>query len=130
MNEQTIKNWTRISEYDLETAAAMLKTGRYLYVAYTCQQAIEKILKAIYVKEKNETPPYTHNLRRLASELSILNLLGEKHLDFIDIINSYYIEARYSEEIEKLTKNINKVKAAEILNNTKELYQWLKTKTI
>lgn len=130
MNEKTIQNWLAIAQYDLETAKAMLKSGRYLYVAYTCQQSIEKIIKAIYVQEKKTTPPYTHNLRRLISELLVLNSLTEKQLNIIDIINSFYLESRYSEEIEQLANNINKTKATEIYINTKELFQWLKTKII
>lgn len=38
--------WAEMSDYDLETAEAMLATGRYLYVAFMCHQTIEKILKA------------------------------------------------------------------------------------
>lgn len=39
--------WIEMSDYDLETADAMLLTGRYLYVGFMCHQTIEKILKAI-----------------------------------------------------------------------------------
>ena len=38
--------WVEMSDYDLETASAMLTTGRYLYVGFMCHQANEKILKA------------------------------------------------------------------------------------
>ncbi len=36
-----------MSDYDLETANAMLLTGRYLYVGSCAIQTIEKILKVI-----------------------------------------------------------------------------------
>lgn len=39
--------WIEIAKYDLETAEAMLKSKRYLYVGFMCHQSIEKILKAI-----------------------------------------------------------------------------------
>jgi HEPN domain-containing protein len=42
MGEKIIKNWIALAEYDFETAKAMLDSGRYLYVAFTCQQVIEK----------------------------------------------------------------------------------------
>jgi HEPN domain-containing protein len=61
MSEKIIQNWLALAEYDLKTAQAMLQTERFLYVAFACQQAMEKLLKAVYVKEKNQTPPYTHN---------------------------------------------------------------------
>ena len=37
--------WVEMSDYDVETADAMLATGRYLYVGFMCHQTIEKILK-------------------------------------------------------------------------------------
>ena len=49
-----------MANYDLETAKAMLKTKRYLYVGFMCNQVIEKILKAYFVKIKKVQPPYTH----------------------------------------------------------------------
>ena len=52
--EKVVSEWVEISEYDLKTAEAMLATARYLYVAFMCQQAIEKILKALYVQQKGE----------------------------------------------------------------------------
>ncbi|MGC9352319.1 MAG: HEPN domain-containing protein [Mariniphaga sp.] len=39
-----------LSDYDFETAKAMLETGRYLYVGFMCHQTLEKLLKAYYTK--------------------------------------------------------------------------------
>ena len=39
--------WIEMSDYDLETADAMLLTGRYLYVGFMCHQTIEKIRRHI-----------------------------------------------------------------------------------
>ena len=84
MNEKTIKNWLDLARYDLETASAMLARGRYLYVAFTCQQAIEKLLKALFVKTKNCTPPYTHNLLKLCDETGLMSELSGAHLALIE----------------------------------------------
>ncbi len=48
--EDRIQYWIDLADYDLETAKAMRQTQRYLYVGFMCHQAIEKILKAYYVK--------------------------------------------------------------------------------
>jgi HEPN domain-containing protein len=37
------QRWRELALYDLGTADAMLSAGRYLYVLFCCQQAIEKI---------------------------------------------------------------------------------------
>lgn len=62
MNDKIVRNWLSLAEYDLATAEAMFLMHRYLYVAFMSQQAIEKILKACYVKYHQSTPSYTHSL--------------------------------------------------------------------
>ena len=99
MNEKTILNWLQLAEYDYVTAKAMLKSKRYLYLAFACHQTLEKILKALYVKEKESTPPYTHNLVKLAEELAIFSKVDNKSGKFIEEMNSYYIQTRYTEDI-------------------------------
>jgi hypothetical protein len=42
-------HWEDIASYDLETAESMLKSGRYLYVVFMCQQSIEKLAKGLHV---------------------------------------------------------------------------------
>ena len=39
--DSKVTYWTEMSDYDLETAEAMLTTGHYLYVAFMCHQTIE-----------------------------------------------------------------------------------------
>lgn len=60
-----VAHWVERAEYDLETAKAMLDTARYLYVAYMCQQAVEKLLKTLIAQQNKENLPI-HNLNRLA----------------------------------------------------------------
>lgn len=125
---KTILNWIKISDYDLDTAVAMLKSKRYLYVAFTCQQCIEKLMKALYVRLHSTSPPYTHNLIRLSELAEIENDLNKEQREIINTLNAYYIKTRYSEELEKLSKRINKKNAEQILTRTQKLAAWLKKK--
>jgi len=114
MSKKIIDNWLSLAEYDLATAHDMSKAKRYLYVAFMCQQAVEKILKACYVKQHTSTPPYTHNLLRLIKELEFKDKMGDEMIAAIEELNSYYIESRYTE-----------AKAVSVLNSTKELFVWI-----
>ena len=69
--EHITKKWLERARYDLRTAEAMLETRRYLYVAFMCQQNLEKTLKAIYTHKRKEIPPRTHNLLYLIELLKI-----------------------------------------------------------
>ncbi len=87
--------WKELSDYDMETADAMFKSGRYLYVGFMAHQAIEKILKAYFVRIKNETAPFSHSLSFLAKQSDIYKGFSEEQKDFIDLLEPMNIEARY-----------------------------------
>jgi len=61
--------WIEHSDYDFVTAKAMLKASRYLYFSFMCQQAVEKLLKAIITLRLKVTPPRIHDLSKLAAML-------------------------------------------------------------
>ena len=125
MSSRIEQNWLSLAEYDLATAKAMLQTERYLHVAFMCQQAIEKVLKACYVRRRASTPPYTHNLLRLIKELTFEGEMGDEMMEAIEDLNSYYIESRYTEDIEELTSQLTEAKATSILESTEGIFQWL-----
>ena len=77
--------WLKIAQYDLDTADSMLKTGRYLYVGFMCNQSIEKLLKGIYSDKFNSVPPRIHNLAKL---LKLVDLDKEIPIDLLDFLNA------------------------------------------
>lgn len=122
--QESVKEWFEISEYDLQSAEAMFSTGRYLYVAFMSQQAIEKILKAIYIKKNNELPPRTHNLIYLVDVLKLV--MDVDAMATLSRLNQYYIQGRYPGERMQLAKDMDNAKAKELLDNTKEIWGCLK----
>lgn len=116
--KQDILEWIKLSDYDLETARAMQKTGRYLYVLFCCQQAIEKRLKAALINITDEFPPKTHDLIKLI-ELTKIALTAEQRL-FLRKLTAYYIETRYPEEVKELSKKVTKVLANTYLKDSEE----------
>jgi HEPN domain-containing protein len=101
---EKVQYWVGISDYDIETAKAMLLSSRYLYVGFMCHQATEKILKAYFSKHFEETPPFIHNLRVLAEKCNVYEFLSESEKDLIDELIPLNIEARYPTYKEKLLK--------------------------
>lgn len=126
MNEKTINNWLLQSDYDFQTAEAMLRTGRYLYVAFMCQQSVEKLFKALFVRLKAQTPAYTHNLIKLVDDCSLTENIPAEYYDFIIELNAYYIETRYNEDIIEISRKLGPEEAESIYNKAVELIRWLK----
>jgi len=123
-----IKYWIELSEYDLETAEAMLKTKRFLYVGFMCHQAVEKMLKGYYVSVKREEPPYTHNLAKLSSETGLYKLMSDERKDFLDYIQPMNIKARYPGYRKEILKDLNSDVCKDIIDNTKKSIKWIKSK--
>lgn len=120
------EKWAAQAHYDLDTAKAMLDSGRYLYVLFCCQQAIEKMLKAIIAKKTGEFPPRWHNLERLA-ECASLDLSADQGR-FCRRMSSFYIQMRYPEELQSIGSTVTPAFAAESYTTTEEMVQWLSSK--
>ena len=118
--------WIEMSDYDLETAEAMLATGRYLYVGFMCHQTIEKILKARWSNRLEEPPLKIHSLSRLAERTGLDKELPEERMGFIDRLEPLNIEARYPSYKERLMKSLTQEYCKWLLAQTKDLQQWIK----
>lgn len=125
--DKYISHWLERAEYDLETAMAMLEAKRYLYVAYICQQAIEKLLKAIIAQHGKENLPI-HNLNRLAELAELSGELRGEQVDLMAELTAYNIEARYGDYKESLSEVVDIQRAKRLYDQTKELFQWLSNK--
>ncbi len=126
--DSKIKYWIDISDYDLETAEAMLKSRRFLYVGFMCHQTLEKIFNAYFTKNQSETAPFTHSLSFLAKRGGFYESFSEQQKEFIDQIEPLNIEARYPSHKERLMKSLTEIKCIEIIWKTKELQQWIKVR--
>jgi len=92
--DEHIKYWLESARHDLESAEAIFNSGRYDWCLYVGHLALEKLIKAVYVKNNdNNLPPKNHNLVRLA-ELSGI-LLNDEQKYYLDRVNDFNIQTRY-----------------------------------
>ena len=129
INEK-VQNWIDISDYDLETAEAMLETQRLLYVGFMCHQAVEKILKAYYEHKKSEEPPYTHNLVYLSDLNNIFGIMSEDQKNLLSKLQPLNIRARYPSYKEKLFRELTSEVCKPLIAETKEFVKWVKKKLL
>ena len=122
MSRQTHEKWIERAEYDLETAEALLEARRYIYVVFMCQQAVEKSFKALLAYRGLEVPPI-HNLRRLAEAGGFLLELQSEELRRLDFLSQYYLNARYKEDIQDLSKQVGE-------DTAREFVQWARVKML
>ena len=127
MNDK-VTYWIEMSDYDFDTAKAMLETKRYLYVAFMCHQTIEKILKAYWSKVLEEPPLKIHSLSRLAEKSGLDKDMPEEQTDFIDTLEPLNIEARYPSYKERLMKSLTPDRCKELIEQTDKLRAWIKSR--
>lgn len=118
--------WIEHSDYDFVTAEAMLKTKRYLYVCFMCQQAVEKLLKAVITFKVKIVPPRTHDLSKLSVIAEINNDLAERQREFLVMLTPFCILARYAGYKKKLSELSNARLAKTTLKETRVFLEWLK----
>ncbi len=123
--DKDIRYWINLSRYDINTAKAMLTGRRYLYVLFTCQQAIEKMLKALVVQNTGSFPPKIHDLVKLLTIAGIEAPVKKK--EFLAKLNHYYLETRYPAELSEISKLIKRQTALDIFNETRKILAWLKS---
>ena len=124
--EKIIEYWRYHASYDIETAEALFKSGRYPYCLFMCHLALEKILKALVVQATEQHALYTHDLVRLARLTEIV--LTKKQSDQLAVINEFNLEARYPEWQKEFYKKATKKYAEKHLKMSKDIYLWLEKK--
>ncbi|MBF0360703.1 MAG: HEPN domain-containing protein [Oligoflexia bacterium] len=121
--------WFERALYDLDTARDLLKSGKYLYVAFMCHQALEKALKSVYLNLKNEMPPYIHNLPKLSELIGLKQTLSDEQTDFLQNMNIFYISSRYPDDIDDMKKMCTNITSENQIKKTEEFLKWLEPKS-
>ena len=124
VDQKIIQMWLDRVVYDMDTAKAMLQTGRWIYSIFMCQQSLEKCLKALIAYQDKEIVPI-HNLRRLAEIASIIHEFDEPTLVKLDFLSNYYINARYKEDLNQLSKGINETLVQDFIQFSEGTIAWL-----
>ena len=101
----------------------VFQNAKYDWCLFLAQLVLEKTLKACYVKCKNEFPPRTHDLVRLADMTGIQ--VEEESLEFLDLVNTFSISTRYPDEKFKFYTLCTKDFAAMQFTRIKEVREWL-----
>ena len=108
------------------TAKAVLEKKRFLYVGFLCHQTVEKCLKAYFWLTQKHEPPLTHNLILLSKQSGFDARSEEKYIELFKELMPLNIQTRYPEDKELLLKSLTAARCRKLLNETTELYAWIK----
>ena len=93
--QKQIEYWKNGSLDDFETAKVLINNKRFIHGLFFCHLSIEKIIKALVVKNTNEIPPKSHDLFFLSNKARVV--LSEDKQLILQILMKYQLEGRYPE---------------------------------
>ena len=93
------RDWFAQAQRDLETARWQLQGGFYEWVCFTCQQAAEKAVKALY--QRLHAIAWGHAVSRLLNELPDEMKPAPELIEAAIYLDRYYIPTRYPNGFER-----------------------------
>jgi len=122
--DKIVKHWTETSDDDFNIMLVLFRSKSYHWALFMGHIAIEKLLKAYFVKQKGNHAPFTHNLYRLA-ELGELEI-SEEYADWLFKITTFNLNARYDDYKKEFYTMCTVDFAKEWIEKIKLLQKWIK----
>lgn len=122
-----IKYWIESSSEDLISMESVFIAGRYDWALFIGHLALEKILKAAWVKNnEGNIPTKTHNLLKISEETKLD--FTEEQILILNRVTNFHLETRYPDYKLDFFKSCTKEFAEENIKKIKELYECIKDK--
>lgn len=122
--KEIIQYWVSTAEDDWIVVQHLFEKGDYAYALFFAHLYLEKLFKAMVVKETKGHAPPIHNLQSLAEKAGI-NLTIEQS-DFILKVNDYNIQARYPDFKLEFKRQCTETFTEEQIKEIGALGEWLK----
>lgn len=120
--QEYIDYWVKTSKNDMLSMESNFNSANYDWALFIGHLSLEKILKALYVKNnESDIPPRTHNLKKLADEAR--HLLTEDEAMLLLEINEFNLETRYPDYKFDFHSKCTKEFAEGYIEKIKELHQ-------
>lgn len=122
-----INYWIKTSENDLSSMESNFESGKYDWALFIGHLALEKILKALWVKNNGDNfPPKIHNLLLIAEKTEFTP--SEEQKVFLNRANNFSLETRYPDYKFEFYKSCTKEYAKENIKNIYEIHKCIKEK--
>ncbi len=122
--EKIYNHWLTTSDKDYVTMMNLYKSKDYHWSLFMGHIVLERILKACVVKQTLYHAPFTHDLAKLAQSSGLS--FSEEHLDWLDTVSTFNINARYDSYKEAFYKKCTFEFTTEWIEKIKLLQSWIK----
>lgn len=122
--EKLINYWVGSSEKDYQTMVDLFNTKNYNWSLFMGHLVIEKLLKALFIKECKKMPPFIHDLRRIVEKMDIQ--IEEERKVTLDAITRFNINTRYDDYKDSFYALCTFEFTNEWIKKIKETVLWIK----
>lgn len=123
--KRIINYWIESSDHDFKTMIDLYQTQNNNWALFMGHLVIEKLLKALYIKSKDEFPPMIHDLRRLCEKADIE--IDPSQQILLDSISRFNIKVRYDDYKQSFYQLCTDSFTAQWIDKIKECRLWIKT---
>ncbi len=123
--DSIVQAWLDIADEDISAAEWMHKGGKWLYAAFECHQALEKMIKAYWTAVRDDEPPLLHNHERLLMGCGLYTKLSEEQTSFLEQMHPMYIAGRYPQYKRNVAAMLNEQACQHLIEQTKLFKQWI-----
>ncbi len=120
--------WINEAEKDVAVMRSLFESEHYTWALFVGHLVLEKLLKALYVKNVNIQAPHTHNLAKIARD-SGLKLTDDQE-NFLLEVTTYNIKGRYPDYKQSFYKKATREFTADRIERIERMRKWLKEQLI
>ena len=125
-HKEIVDYWVTEAEESLTVAEHLFEKRDFSYSLFFGHLAVEKMIKAILVKNGNTQVPRTYNLLRLAKAAQIR--LNDVQQSSLIRITAFNLETRYPDYKKEFRKKCTQQFTRMELEKIREVAKWLKSK--
>jgi|CryBogDrversion2_1035201.scaffolds.fasta_scaffold28143_1 HEPN domain-containing protein len=123
--EKLVNHWVEGSDRDFNTMNNLYNSKDYSWSLFLGHLVIEKLLKALYIKNKHKHPIPIHDLTRIADRAGLE--CSVEQLNSLDTITTFNINARYEDDKQYFYLKCTKEFSEYWINQITELRLWIKS---
>jgi HEPN domain-containing protein len=127
---EIFETWKNEAQKDLTRADFNTTSEDWDEVVYHCQQALEKLAKAIYSIFLKKKIPFVHDIESIVNKFEdkLSEPVSKERLALFAKLSGFYIDDRYPAAAGEKNE-YDKATALQLLSQTKEAFEWLLNST-
>ena len=121
--DEKVKYWIESAKNDWVVAGHLFEKRDYPYALFFGHLTVEKLLKALFAKKFNESPPFTHSLTYLVEKMGLTPTAEQ--LELLEIITDFNLEVRYPDDKFSFYKKCTDQFSKTYMQKIEEKRKWL-----